>query len=164
MVVSNQNPFQKLVHIFQNEALIEVHGFDWFEGTGAGGRNDTELVPEGSYDCDYDVLLDLIKKQHLNYIVRLHNFDITKGIDRFFDQHKHLQFKPIFMEIGMYDAMMAALPQFWERLIPGGIMVFDQYSHELGPGETIAIRELLPKVKIQTIPNSWMPNAYALED
>ena len=64
----------------------------------------------------------------------------------------------------MYDVMKAAIPLFWDRLIPGGIMVFDQFSHELGPGETIAVRELLPNAKIQTIPNSWMPNAYAVKE
>lgn len=156
--------FAKLVHIFENEALTQVHGFDWFEGTGPGGDNDTELVPEGGYECDYELLVDLIKRQHLDYIIRLHSFDITKELDNFFDQYKHLQFKLIFMDAGMYEVMKAAIPLFWDRLIPGGIMVFDQYSHELGPGETIAIRELLPQVKIQTIPNSWMPNAYAIKE
>ena len=156
--------FAKLVHIFENEALTQVHGFDWFEGTGAGGENDAELVPEGGYQSDYRALMDLIHKQKLDHIIRIHNFDITKELESFFDKYKHLQFKLIFMDAGMYDVMKAAIPLFWDRLIPGGIMVFDQYSHELGPGETIAIRELLPQVKIQTIPNSWMPNAYAVKD
>jgi len=29
--------FAKLVQIFESEALTQVHGFDWFEGTGQGG-------------------------------------------------------------------------------------------------------------------------------
>ena len=108
--------------------------------------------------------MDLIHKQKLDHIIRIHNFDITNELESFFDKYKHLQFKLIFMDAGMYDVMKAAIPLFWDRLIPGGIMVFDQFSHELGPGETIAVRELLPNAKIQTIPNSWMPNAYAVKE
>jgi len=66
----------------------------------------------------------------------------------------------IFLDAGLYDVMQAAIPLFYERLTPGGIMIFDQFSHELGPGETISIRELLPNEQIKTLPNSWMPNAY----
>ena len=70
----------------------------------------------------------------------------------------------IFLDAGIYDVMQACIPIFWERLTPGGIMVFDQYSHELGPGETISVRELLPNEKVKTLPNSWMPNAYIIKE
>ena len=156
--------FAKLVHIFENESLTQVHGFDWFKGTGKGGENDTELVPEGGYQSDYELLMDLINKQKLDHILRIHNFDVTKELNNFFDQHKHLQFKMVFMDAGMYDVMKSCIPLFWERLIPGGIMIFDQFNHELGPGETVAVRELLPNAKVKTIPNSWMPNAYIIKE
>lgn len=39
-------------------------------------------------------------------------------------------------------------------------MIFDQYNNEVAPGETRAVQELLPDLKVQTIPNSWFPNAY----
>ncbi|MCB9188190.1 MAG: hypothetical protein H6599_02800 [Flavobacteriales bacterium] len=39
-----------------------------------------------------------------------------------------------------------------------------QSVFELGPGETLAVCELLPGVKIKTLPNSWMPNAYAVKE
>jgi hypothetical protein len=42
-------------------------------------------------------------------------------------------------------------------------MIFDQYSCEFAKGETLAINELLPNAKINTIPNSWMPNAYIIK-
>lgn len=67
------------------------------------------------------------------------------------------------MDAGMYDVMKAAIPFFWERLNTGGIMIFDQYSTEFAPGETLALHELLPDVTIHTIPHSWMPNAYIIK-
>tara|TARA_R110000868_G_scaffold39435_2_gene137386 strand:- start:1126 stop:1845 length:720 start_codon:yes stop_codon:yes gene_type:complete len=156
--------FAKLVQIFESEALTQVHGFDWFKGTGKTGENDTALAPEGGYQSDYNHLMQLISRQKLDHIVRIHNLDLTKEIETFFDKYKHLQYKLIFLDAGIYDVMQACIPIFWERLTPGGIMVFDQYSHELGPGETISVRELLPNEKVKTLPNSWMPNAYIIKE
>ncbi|MCU7835991.1 MAG: class I SAM-dependent methyltransferase [gamma proteobacterium symbiont of Taylorina sp.] len=156
--------FAKLVRIFESESLTQIHGFDWFQGTGKGGENDSELVPEGGYQSDYNFLMDLISKQKLEHIIRIHNFDVTKELSQFFEQYKHLQFKMVFMDAGMYEVMQACIPLFWERLTPGGIMVFDQFNHELGPGETLSVRELLPNAKVKTIPNSWMPNAYIIKE
>ena len=155
--------FAKLVQIFENEALTQVHGFDWFEGTGQVGENDTELVQKGGYQSNKNLLMSLIEKQKLEHIIRINDFDVTKDLKNFFNNYKHLQFKLVFLDAGMYDVMQACIPAFWERLTPGGIMIFDQYNHELGPGETLSIRELLPHAKIKTIPNAWMPNAYVIK-
>jgi hypothetical protein len=156
--------FAKLVHIFESESLTQVHGFDWFKGTGRGGENDTSLVPQGGYQSSYEDLLKITDLQKLDHIVRIHNFDVTESLTDFFEQNQHLQFKLVFLDAGMYEVMKCCVPAFWSRLVPGGIMVFDQYSHEFAPGETIAVREFLPNVRINTIENSWMPNAYAVKE
>ena len=82
----------------------------------------------------------------------------------FFNQYRHRRFKLVMMDAGTYDVMKAAIPFFWERLIPGGIMIFDQYSFEFAPGETKAVTELLPNACVRTMPNSWMPNAYIIKE
>lgn len=156
--------FAKLVHIFESESLTQVHGFDWFEGTGKGGKNDTELVPEGGYKSSYEELTNIVGLQKLEHIVRIHNFDLVDGIEGFFREHEHLTFKLVFLDAGMYNVMRVCIPAFWSRMVVGGIMIFDQFNHELAPGETIAVRECIGNVKIRTIPNSWMPNAYAIKE
>lgn len=156
--------FAKLVQIFQSESLVQVHGFDWFQGNTGPGSNDSSLVPEGGYKGDLEFLTDSIRLQRLDHVIRLHGFDLRTGLDEFFDEHKHLQFRLVFMDAGIYDVMHACIPRFWQRLTPGGIMVFDQFSHELSPGETIAVRELLPNARIRTLRHCWMPNAYAIKE
>jgi len=150
--------------IHESESLTQVHGFDWFYGTGKGTEKDSALVPEGGYQSSYEDLMSIIRMQKLDHIVRIHNFDVTKDLKEFFSRFLHIQFKLVFMDAGRYDVMQSCIPMFWDRLTPGGIMIFDQYNHELGPGETISLRELLPKAKVRTIPNSWMPNAYIVKD
>ena len=79
-------------------------------------------------------------------------------------ENSHLQFRLVFMDAGFFDVMDAAIPAFWNKLSPGGIMVFDQLIHEFAPGEIAAVRKHLSKEKLRTLPNSWMPNAYVIKN
>ena len=139
------------------------HGFDWFEGTGEVSENDTDIVAKGSYKADYEELMTLIEKQQMDNILKIHKLNLITDLEEFFKAHNYLRFKLVMMDAGMYDVMKAAIPFFWERLNPGGIMIFDQYSTEFGPGETAALHELLPDIVIHTVPHSWMPNAYVIK-
>ena len=154
--------FTKLVQIFESESLTQVHGFDWFKGT---GTDEIEtFVEEGTYQESYERLTTLIRAQNLNHLVFVHKMDVVKELRQFLTQHKHLQFKLAILDAGMYNIVRTVLPQIWERLTPGGIVILDQYNHELSPGETMAVRELLPHQKVYTLPNTWMPSAYIVKE
>jgi predicted O-methyltransferase YrrM len=71
-----------------------------------------------------------------------------------------MRFKLVFLDAGTYDVVSSAIRAFWPRLTPGGLLVLDQLNHEVAPGEARAVAELLPDLKVQTIPNSWMPTAF----
>jgi hypothetical protein len=43
-------------------------------------------------------------------------------------------------------------------------MMFDHFNHEVAPGETRAIRELLPGAKMRNFSFGWMPTAYVIKD
>ena len=155
--------FAKLLKIFQSESLTQVHGFDWFNGASLG-ENDTKLTNNGDYKSNFYDLKQLIKKQNLKNIIKLHKLDIRKELEDFFKKNLHLQFRLVFLDAGQYEVMKKAIPAFWERLTPGGIMIFDHYSHELAPSEAIALREVFHDKKILTLENSWMPNAYVIKE
>jgi hypothetical protein len=57
-----------------------------------------------------------------------------------------------------------SLLHFWERMTPGGSVIFDQYNMDIAPGETRAVREVLPHAVMRTFPNGWMPTAYVIKD
>lgn len=130
---------------------------------GGGGRDAGDLVPEGGYCQDYQELVELVEAQGYSNILKLHNLDVVAELSAFMVQHPHLHFRLVFMDAGMYDVMKAAIPVFWERLLPGGIMIFDQFAHELAPGEIAAVRECLPDVPMFRLPHAWMPNAYTIK-
>lgn len=155
--------FSKLIKIYESEALTLCHGFDWFQGMVAGEK-DSPLTMDGGYKSDYDSILDLVKMQELESILKIHNLDLRVDIARFFEENSHLRFKLILMDCGRYDVVKASLPFFWERLNKNGIIIFDQYSNELAPGETKALHECLGDVVLRTIPNSWTPSAYIIKE
>lgn len=153
--------FAKLTQIFEPESLTLVHGFDWFEGSKL--TEEEPNIVEGSYKEDYARLLALISAQRLDHIVHIHKLDLTKELDGFFDEHKYMQFKLVFLDAGLHDIVKSCLENFWPRLTSGGIIVFDQYNHELAPGEIRAVREFMPDAKIRTFPFGWMPTAYVVK-
>ncbi len=155
--------FAKLIKIFEAESLTLCHGFDWFEGTKTGEK-DSNLVIDGGYKTDYENILELVNKQGFDNILKIHKLGLTKDLEEFFNKYPHLKFKLVMMDAGTYEVMKASIPYFYDRLIPGGIMIFDQYSHEFAPGETMAVSEILPKAVVRTIPGSWMPNAYLIKE
>jgi hypothetical protein len=150
--------FGKLLQIFEPESLSMVHGFDWFQGTHVS--NEDTLQVEGAHLESEARVRKLITCQKLDHVVKVHKLDVAKEIDGFFDAHAHLRFKLVFLDSGTYDVVSSAIRAFWPRLIPGGLLVLDQYNHEVAPGEVRAIHDLLPNEKVETLPNAWMPNAY----
>lgn len=155
--------FAKLIKIFESESLTLCHGFDWFQGM-VPTEKDSKLLSEGSYKSDYKNFIELVEKQNFSNILKIHKLNLLTDCPAFFDEHKHLAFKLVMMDAGTYDVMKTSIPFFWDRLIPGGIMIFDQFSHEFAPGETQAIKEVLPTATIRSLPNSWMPNAYIVKE
>lgn len=150
----------KLVQIFEGESLTQVHGFDWFKGMYGG--DESPNVEIGSYAESYERLMKLVEAQQLNHIVRVHKLDITTELEDFLQRHSHLQFKLVFLDAGTYDVTKTALEALWARTSKGGVVVFDQFNHEFSPGETRAVREVLPDARLQTFPWAWMPTAYVV--
>lgn len=154
--------FAKLTQIFEPETLVQVHGFDWFKGTHV--TKEEKNVFEGSYKEDYERLLKLISAQGLDNIVRIHKIDLSKELENFFEENNYMQFKLLFFDAGTYDVVSSCIRNFWQRLTPGGVLVLDQFNQELSPGETRAVKELLPDVKIKTFSFGWMPTAYIIKE
>jgi hypothetical protein len=153
--------FAKLAQIFEPESLTLVHGFDWFEGSKLTAEEPN--IVEGSYKEDYPRLMRLIRAQKLDHIVRIHKLDLRTDLASFFGENNYMQFKLVFLDAGQYEIVRNCLEHFWPRLTSGGVLIFDQFNHELSPGETRAIKEFMPDARIQTFPFGWMPTAYVVK-
>jgi hypothetical protein len=155
--------FAKLVRLFEPETLSLVHGFDWFQGARVEGAEAT-LVEPGAYAASADWVRKLVSVQGLDDIVRIHDLDLAKALPAFFEHHPHLQFKLVFLDCGYYDVVKACIEAFWPRLTPGGLLVLDNLNHETAPGETQAVRELLPHSRIRSFGFAFQPTSYIVKE
>ncbi|MHC4919078.1 MAG: class I SAM-dependent methyltransferase [Planctomycetota bacterium] len=172
--------FAKLTRIFEPESPTLVHGFDWFKGTVWGPDEQTDKVQkliaesatseeenrprtDAEAEAMYATIKKLIAVQGLDNIAHLHKLDLTKDLDRFFGGHPHIQFKIVFMDSGTYEVTKACLPHFWPRLVVGGVMILDQFNHEIAPGETRAVREYLPDMPVHSYGFTNHPSAYIVK-
>lgn len=153
--------FGKLLRIYEPDSLTMVHGFDNWMGTSAVAENPLQV--QGGNCEDEERVRKLIELQGLNDIVKVHTLDAEKDFPTFFEKNPHLQFRLVFCDSGTFEITSEAIKNFWPRLVPGGIMVFDQFNLEVSPGETRAVREFLPNETIRTFNPGWMPTAYVMK-
>jgi len=154
--------FAKLCRLFEPHSLTLVHGFDWFQG--AAPTSEEKHIAPGECRTSEDLVRDLVRIQDLEGIVHIHNLEVTTQLKAFLDEQQHLLFKLVFLDCGIHDVVAASIEALWPRLVPGGVLVLDHYSHEFAPGEARAVRNLLPHAVFRQFPFGWMPTAYAVKE
>lgn len=152
----------KLCEIFEPHSYTRVFGFDWFEGMNPS--KEEKNIQKGEYTSSYEKLKKVINIQELGHVAKIEKMDVTKGLPSYFEKYKGQKYKLIFFDAGTYDVVKIALPFFWSRLVPGGVLILDQYADNRAFGETIAFDTLLPGKKIETLSWSRHPTAYITKD
>lgn len=159
--------FAKLMLLHEPHTVTQVHGFDWWREPSSSDDGDTSDIERGpgyDYSEPYDRITQMIAVQGLQRWAVMHRMNVLTDLEPFFAEHSHLQFKLVFLDAGDYETVSRSIREFWPRLLPGGIMIFDQFNHEVAPGESRAVRELLPEdAVIRAFPNGWMPTAYVVK-
>ena len=153
--------FAKLMQLFEPNSINLVHGFDWFKG--AKTTSEEKFVKDGECSVDEETVKNLIRAQGLDNIVHIHNIDITTQLEDFFKDNKHILFKLVFLDCGIYDVVAKSIEFFWPRLVTGGVLILDHFSHEFAPGETRAVMEMLPETEFKQFSFGWMPVAYTIK-
>lgn len=154
----------KLIRLFENNTINQVHGFDWFQGMNPDGNKKDDVAAAGKYKSEYDTLMELIKIQHLEDVAVVHKMDIVKELDGFFEKYDYLQFKYVYLDCGIHDVINKSLEHFWPRLVPGGLILFDHYNTEACNAETHLVNKFLGNTRIYQCDYSRQPTAYAFKE
>jgi predicted O-methyltransferase YrrM len=114
-------------------------GFDSFEGLPApDDRHDGPWLRQGVFsDVDYSEIQRFFSEHGLNDRVTLIKGWFDRTIGRLQDHRVAL----LHIDADLYDSVKTALEAGWERLSPGGVVVFDDYRHPDCAGCTIAVEE-----------------------
>lgn len=91
--------------------------------------------------------------------------DVLKTIPEYVMQHPGLRISLLHLDIDLYRPTKAALENFYPRVVPGGIVVLDEYALKDWNGESQALEEYFSALHLP-VPNlktfAWVgnPNCY----
>lgn len=126
-----------------------IIGIDTFEGLPQEDWNENEIHKPGDFS---DTSYEAVKK----YLSEYSNIELIKGIfPHSLDMgESFILYNPIsfvHVDFDFYEGIKNCLEYFWEDLIPGAWMIFDDYKWPNCPGVERALQEFSQKMKIDVI-------------
>ncbi|GJM30754.1 MAG: hypothetical protein DHS20C17_33890 [Cyclobacteriaceae bacterium] len=142
----------------------EVIGFDIFGEFPKGKDKDDLMVLDnflkaaGSKSIGEDQLWEVLKRKNLDDKIQLIKGDINHTIPNFVQDNPHLQIALINLDTDIYQPSLTVLEYLFPRLVPGGILVLDDYG--IHSGETAAVDEYFKRqhIDIHTFPYAENPS------
>jgi O-methyltransferase len=109
--------------------------FDTFIGIPNEDNNDNHFMIGDFYDTSFEAVQNLFKNNK--------NVIVYKGIFPQETGHhiKDIRFKFVHLDVDTYPSYMDSLKFFYDKMIVGGYIVFDDYNEEGCEGATKAVNE-----------------------
>lgn len=134
----------KMLNLLSPHTLKKVYGFDSFEGLNQVVDVDQLKVgDQGNYKGNLEFLREVISSFNLDEMIELQVGYIEETLPVFLKDNPHAMFSYIYMDTDLYQSTALALELCWSRLMPGGIVAFDEGYHDRFPGEGAAAQEFL---------------------
>lgn len=117
-----------------------AHAFDsWYGMMMPAKIDDAEKYHEGAFDIGGpDAFLSLMANVDAN-LYRVHAGFIPDCFDGFEEPLAYA-----YVDLDQHDPTAIALPWAWQRLLPGGVLMLDDYEPSAATGAFVAIAKWLP--------------------
>jgi hypothetical protein len=156
----------------------KVWGFDNFQGFSNlkpedGPNYDQSHKVEGGFSPAkfYDELLEVIDifdadrfvgwKKRIELIVG----NVTETIPEFVSKNPGLRISLLHFDIDLYEPTLVGLEHLYPLVVPGGVVIFDEYGILEWSGESKAVEEYFKGQKIELKKFEWnnVPGAYLIK-
>ena len=163
----------KLIQIFNPMSRRKVIGFDTFEGypeetSKAHDRKTAkaftaEQIAEKSMVSDEKIMV-AAEAQGLADRIELVKGDASQTIGDYVKDNPGFRISLLNLDFVLYDPTLAAMKDLYPRVLPGGVVVLDEYA-VAGKGESDAVDEVLKGEGIQLKNFAWAksPTAYFIK-
>ena len=95
--------------------------------------------------------------------------DVAVTIPKYCKENPGLRISMLHLDIDVYDPVSVALEQLYPKVVPGGLVVLDEFAHIDWPGESMAMKDVFEEKgwklpKLQTL--SWVgtPTTYFFKE
>lgn len=147
--------FAKMVEVYcPGDTLKRIIGFDTFQGFPgladqdgppnerrgklAGGWNSSDFFPVLKELVDIaqaDSMIPRFKR------IELVQGDVSKTVPEYVEKNPGLRISLLHLDLDLYEPTLAALEHLYPLVVPGGVVLLDEYAMEAFPGESAAFDE-----------------------
>lgn len=171
----------KLCEIFcPGDRMKKVFGFDSFEGITELDPNDGAPMPKRSkvvggwnsseFEAELREHIDIFTQD--SYVPRAPRIELVKGdlcrtAPSFAAENSGLRVSILNIDMDIYKPTLAALEHFYPLVVPGGIVILDEYGVDAWGGEAKAFEHYFAGRKAPTLhklPFYSLPGAYFIKD
>jgi hypothetical protein len=157
----------------------KIVGFDNFKGFGDFDEKDGKEKPEfgknsGGFNSNEfeDQLREAIEifdqDRFIPYKPRIHlvKGNIEETIPQYVEENPGMRIALLHFDVDLYRPTKIALECLWDLVVPGGVVVFDEYAIPPWEGESRAVDEFFAgkKVSIQRFDWSSNPGGYIVKE
>jgi hypothetical protein len=156
--------FAMMRELFGNADSRHIIGFDIF-----GDFPQTEFEDDKSYRQRYvdaagsqsigkEQLEAVLGNKGVGRNLELVAGNICETVPRYLEENPHLRISLLNLDVDIYEPSVTILEHLYPRLVPGGVLVLDDYG--VFPGETTAVDEYFrdQQVEIQKFPFAATPS------
>ena len=153
----------KVLHTYQPHDSKMVHCFDTFHGL-------EDFLPQdgpasgfsGEWAGSAEELRAMIRLHELEDAIVVHRGRIEETLPQLLAARPELSFCFAYCDADLYGPTAAVLEHLPPRLLPGGLLAFDEWNCDVFPGEGIAVGEFLsragPAFKARAVSTAAQPS------
>lgn len=161
------------------DSLKKIIGFGTFEGFVSlherdGDPDESRAKIVGGWDAS-GFLPTLLEVAHIaqedSYMPRLKRMELVKGdvlqtVPRYVAENPGLRISLLNLDLDLYEPTLIALEHLYPLVVPGGVIVLDEYAMPGFPGESAAFEEYFSgrAPRLQKFPYTPTPGAYFVKE
>jgi hypothetical protein len=165
--------FIKFLEIFCTHSNKKVIGFDIFDSDNEIINNfengETMKTVYGKTNSS-DLLLENVEQKLLNINNDKSKFILVKGdvcstTKEFVSENPGFRISLLYVDLDLNEPVYEALKNLWDRILPGGYIIFDEYEYHKFDESTGVDRFLKDfNINYDVISTNWMaPTAYLIK-
>jgi len=146
--------FAMMRDLFGNNFSKKIVGFDIFgkfpeaKFKADKGYRDRFVKAAGDQSISVDQMHEVLAHKKLDENVELVQGDILKTIPKYCAENPAMRISLLNLDTDIYEPAKTILEYLWPRIVPGGVLVLDDYN--MFPGETKAVDDYFKgKVRIR---------------
>ncbi len=153
----------KILKIVDPQGPKVVHSFDAFQGLTEFAPQDGDATAQaGRYKGSLEEYQDLIELYQFQDDIEIHEGLIEQTVPAFVAERPEIMFSFVYCDTDLYESTAVVLEHIAPRVMPGGLIVFDEWNYSNFPGEGLAANEFLAAHReefvVEAPPNTRQPS------